>query len=137
MGLQNALGSAVPTGEAALAGDMSAAMGLALVAVVGLVIAALTAKTRAIARGGTSNRRLRKAEATARREFTQAADEAIQRHLAELPPEPKPARFAMDIRPRIDLGDEMAAGDLDVSPADVAEADADVQAVAAESEVDG
>jgi hypothetical protein len=109
-------------------GEISPTAALMLVAIVGLVVTALTARTRNLARR-RENPRIRRAGEKGRREFQREAARVIDRYLAELPPEPPRTRLSMDVRDRVDLSDRPAqdpddatvetSGPGDMTPADV------------------
>ena len=106
---------------------VSTTMALLFVVVVGLVIVALTAKTRRMGKRG-EHPKVRKAGERGRREFQARAAVVIQRHLDELPPEPVRTRLSMDMRDRVDL----AGGERDRVDLAGGEADAVVDAGATE-----
>ncbi|MEM8903423.1 MAG: hypothetical protein AAGF02_06970 [Actinomycetota bacterium] len=91
---------------------MGSVPGLAIVIVVGLVVAALTAMSRNVANGRTGNRHLDRAERVGRSRMQDALHEAVVRRLAELPPEPR-RRPSIDLTAEIDLTSDDAEVDAE------------------------
>ncbi len=104
--------------------------GLAIVIVVGVVVVVLTGMSRNIASGRTGSRHLTRAERVGREQMESALQDAVSRHLAELPPEPR-VRPSIDLTARIDLTGDGTDADSDVDLATEGEPDAEVESATA------